>query len=87
MKTATLVINEVEYTVQEPTVGILFPIMDLMETDPKQFQMELVKRSIHVNGAPIGDNVNNLGLSSYVQLMQKVLELAGLGGGVEPVKS
>ncbi len=85
LKTKELVLNDVTYTIKEPTVGVLFPIMDLMETDPKQFQMELAKASIFVNGLPIGDKILELGLGDYLKLIQAVIELSGLGGNLPNV--
>lgn len=79
MKTKELVLNDITYTIKEPTVGVLFPIMDLMEENPKEFQMQLAKASISVNGAPIGDGIFDLGLGDYLKLIQAVVELSGLG--------
>jgi hypothetical protein len=78
MKTKQLVIEEVTYEIVEPTVGVLFPIMDLMEKDPKSFQLGLVKNCVHVSGQPLGDGVNALGLGTYIKLMTAVLEVSGL---------
>jgi hypothetical protein len=80
MKTKELVLNGVTYTIKEPTVGVLFPIMDLMEENPKEFQMQLAKASISVNGTSIGDGILELGLGDYLKLIQAVVEISGLGG-------
>jgi hypothetical protein len=82
MKNKQLVIDEIIYDIKEPTVGVLFPIMDLMESDPKAFQLGLVKNCVHVNGAPLGEAVNDLGLAVYIKLMTAVLEVSGLSGDV-----
>lgn len=83
MKTKLVTIDEVSYEIKEPTVGVLFPIMDLMEKDPKAFQIGLVKSCVFVNGAPIGEGINDLGLGTYIKLMQDVLEVSGLSGDVQ----
>lgn len=83
MKTKLTTIDNVEYTIKEPTVGVLFPIMDLMEKDPKAFQLGLVKTCVNVNGGPIGEGINDLGLGTYLKLMQEVLEVSGLSGNVQ----
>lgn len=83
MKTKQVIIDDVTYEIKEPTVGVLFPIMDLMEKDPKAFQIGLVKNCVNVNGAPIGEAVNALGLGTYIKLMQSVLEVSGLSGEVQ----
>jgi hypothetical protein len=78
MKTKLVTIDEVSYEIKEPTVGVLFPIMDLMEKDPKAFQIGLVKNCVYVNGAVLGEAVNDLGLGTYIKLMQTVLDVSGL---------
>jgi hypothetical protein len=83
MKTKLVTIDEVSYEIKEPTVGVLFPIMDLMEKDPKAFQLGLVKTCVSVNGAPIGEGINDVGLKTYIKLMQEVLEVAGLSGDAQ----
>jgi hypothetical protein len=79
MKTKTITLESGVYELREPTVGILFPIMDLMEKDPQAFQLGLVKNSIFKDGQPLGEDVLNLGLSDYMKLMTDLIELAGLG--------
>ena len=80
MKTKTITLESGTYVIKEPTVGVLFPILDLMEKDPKAFQMGLVKGSIFLaDGATaLGDGIMNLGLSEYMTLMNEVVEVAGL---------
>jgi hypothetical protein len=79
MKTKTITLDSGVYELREPTVGVLFPIMELMEKNPQQFQLGLVKGSIFKDGQPLGDEVLNLGLSDYMKLMTEIIELAGLG--------
>jgi hypothetical protein len=83
MKTKLVTIDEVSYEIKEPTVGVLFPIMDLMEKDPKAFQIGLVKSCVYIDGQSIGEGVNDLGLGTYIKLMQTVLEVSGLTDGVQ----
>ena len=86
MKTKTVTLDSGVYELREPTVGVLFPLMNLMEKDPQAFQLGLVKGAIFQNGQPLGDEVLNLGLSDYMALMTEVIELAGLTGGVAAPK-
>ena len=65
------------YTVSEPSVGTIFPLMKIMESDPQKFQLELAKVSILKDGKALGDAVNNLGISEYMQLMNAVMEVSG----------
>ncbi len=69
-----------EYLIKEPTVGSLFPIMKMMETDPQQFQLELAKASIYKDGQSIGEGINDLGIRDYMELMKAVMEVAGFAG-------
>jgi hypothetical protein len=84
MKTKQITLESGTYIIKEPTVGVLFPIMDLMEKDPKAFQMELVKGSIFKDDGVtlLGEGIMNLGLSEYMTLMQSVIEVSGLGNEV-----
>ncbi len=86
MKTKSIVVENVTYDVREPTVGVMFPIMDLMSSDPKQFQMELIKRSVFVNGQALGEAVNDLTLGAYIKLGEAVIDIAGLAGDAEEGK-
>jgi hypothetical protein len=79
MKTKQITLESGVYELREPTVGVLFPIMSLMEKDPAGFQIGLVKGSIYKDGKALGDEVNNLGISEYMTLMTAVIELSGLG--------
>lgn len=79
MKTKEVVLDNVTYTVKEPSVGILFPILPLMDTDPSKFQLELAKASISINNEPIGERVLELGLSDYLKLISEVIDITGLG--------
>jgi hypothetical protein len=69
-----------EFEVHEITVGQLMPIMDMMESNPRQFQIELAKAAIYKDGQPIGDGLNNIGISDYLKLTSLVMEVSGLGG-------
>jgi hypothetical protein len=79
MKTKQITLESGVYELREPTVGVLFPIMQLMEKDPAGFQLGLVKGSIFKDGQALGDAVNELGISDYMTLMNEVILLSGLG--------
>ena len=68
-----------EYVVKEPTVGIMMPLLDKMAEDPKGFQLELAKACVTLHETPIGDGLNNLPMSLYIQLQEAVMEVAGFG--------
>jgi len=84
MKTKELEVNGKKYTVKEPSVGVIFPLMKLMDKDPQGFQLELAKATIYVDGAPIGDALLEMGLSEYMKLISEVVSVSGLGEAEVP---
>jgi hypothetical protein len=82
MKTKTITLDKGTFVIKEPTVGVLFPIMDLMEKDPKAFQMELIKGALfQADGVtPVGEGLMDFGLGDYMALVTEVVEVAGLAG-------
>jgi hypothetical protein len=79
MKTKQITLDSGVYELREPTVGVIFPIMNLMDKDPQAFQLGLVKGSIFKDGQPIGDRILALGIAEYMVLIQEVMALSGLG--------
>jgi len=68
------------YTITEPKVGQVFPIMGLMATNPEQFQLQLAGLCIFKDGVAIGETgVNDLGIKEYMDLMKEVMAVAGFG--------
>ncbi len=66
------------YTIVEPKVGDLFPIMSLMESAPAEFQMKLAGKCLFKDGKAIGEaGVKELGIKEYLDLMIQVMEVAG----------
>ncbi len=72
-----------KYEIKEITIGAMLPIMGLIETDSKQFQLEMVKQCVYKDGKPLGDEALNLPISEYMSLAVKVMEVNDLGGGKE----
>lgn len=70
-----------DYIVKEPTVGVMMPLLDKMSEDPKGFQMELAKACVTIGGQPIGDGIHALPISTYIQLQEAVMSVAGFGEG------
>ena len=57
-----------KYEIKELSIGQLLPIMDLIQSDPKRFQMEMVKLSVCKDGAPLGEAAMDLPVSEYLKL-------------------
>ena len=71
------------YEIKELTIGQMMPIFDLIQTDPKKFQLEMVKAAAYVNGKPIGEDALNLPVSEYMKLAVQVMEKHNFGGEEE----
>ena len=56
------------YKIKELTIGQMLPIMDLISTDPKKFQMEMVKLSVYKDGVALGEAAMDLPVSEYLKL-------------------
>jgi hypothetical protein len=65
------------YEVRELTIGELFPIIDLLSTDTKAFQLELAKLSIFKDDKALGEELLKLGIRDYMQLIPAVMEVHG----------
>lgn len=50
-------------------------VEDLMGREVGNFSVELLKRAVHVNGAPIGDAAADLPVRAYLPLAKLVTEL------------
>jgi hypothetical protein len=64
-----------EYTVNEPTVGDMMPIMELLDKDPKQFQLQLAMKCVYLDGQPLGEDINELPISTYMKVVAALMEL------------
>jgi hypothetical protein len=64
-----------KYTINEPRVGDMMPIMDLIEKDPKQFQLQLAMKCVMLDGKPIGEGINELPISEYMSIVAALMEL------------
>lgn len=69
----------VTYEIEEASVGDMMPIFDLMQTDPKQFQIELTRRVVKIDGVPLGADLEKMPMSLYMELVNKVMDAQGFG--------
>jgi len=70
-----------EFEIVEPTVGVMMPIMNLMDTDSNKFIMELARGCVHKNGVPIGADLDAVSFADYKAMIPLLLEVAGFGEG------
>lgn len=68
-----------QYEVKELNAGSMLEIIELATTNPKQFQLEIVKRAVYVDGNPIGDKVLDLPFSQYMEMAVAAMEAHKFG--------
>lgn len=69
-----------KYEIKELNAGEMLEIIDLASSNPKQFQMEIVKRSVNLNGVPLGEAALKMPFSEYMTLANEVMEKHQFGG-------
>lgn len=83
LKEETVEVNDTTYTVRELTIGQMLPLMGRMQgedaEDQQKAQLDMVSACVHTaDGAPLGEAVINLGLSTYMMLTKAVLKINGM---------
>jgi len=80
LKSKKVTFNDVEYEVREITIGQVLPILPRLEDETKaqEAQLDIMRLCIAKDGEPMGDEVTNLGLFSYLKLAEEVMEINGL---------
>jgi hypothetical protein len=67
------------YTIKELSIGEYVPMFDLIGTDSRKGQLELMKKCIFLNGNAIGDKLTtDIGASMFLPLWNAVAEVNGL---------
>ena len=81
-KKLPVTINDIEFEVHEVSVGFILPILPrLSSTDHEviqEAQLDLMKGCVYRNGQAIGEAVLELGLSTYMELIESVMDVNGL---------
>ena len=75
-------IGGVDYEIREITVGEMLPLISGEEVDKIAFQRGLVSSCVSVGGKQLGDDVENLGWSTYKKRSDKALEVCGFSEGL-----
>lgn len=70
----TITVKGVDYQIIEQTMRVIMPL--LKDTDT--LALEVMKRSVHYQGQPIGDAVLDFGFADYQRVMNAVNEVHGL---------
>ena len=71
-------LGETNFTVTEIKMADMLPIMPRLTTDPEAAQLDMMKACVMVDGKPIGDDVLQLGVKSYMKLTKAVMDVNGL---------
>lgn len=72
MKTLEIEIDGIQYVAHELPMSEVMPIM---EQEPANLSVELVKYGVTVNGTPLGDDALELNIGKFNKLMRAVNEV------------
>ena len=73
-------IGETEYEVKELTIGVMIGILPrLSSDDASDAQLDMLKASVYKDGVLLGDAVADLGVSTYLPLLNTCLSVNNLG--------
>jgi len=68
-----------KFVVSEITIGLMLPILPRLQgADAQQAQLDMMKACIFIDDKPIGEDVMNIGLSTYLELAKEVMMVNGL---------
>lgn len=72
------------FVVHELRIGDMIKILPQLSNDEKSAEatMELMKLCVHQGGTPMGEKIEDLGLSTFMTLSEHVMEVNGLSGKV-----
>lgn len=80
LKSETVVVDDQTFEVKELTIGQLVDILPrLTGDDPTGAQVDMLKMSVYQNGVALGEEVCNLGVSTYMPLLNAAMKVNGLG--------
>ena len=71
------------YEIRELKTGEMLTIIDLASTEPKKFQLEMVKRAVYHNGVALGEQALELPFGEYMKLAVEVMNKHNFGGEEE----
>jgi len=80
-KTKTVEIRGLTFEVRELTIRDMIPLLKTLEDEPVAGQAEMMRRSLYIDGAPIGEKYDELPASMMMKLVPVVMEVNNLGGG------
>jgi len=81
LKENEVTINEQEFTIRELSIGVMMPILPKLQEGGENAmlaQFDLLKACVFVDGKSIGDDVLNIGVATYMQLAEEVLDINGV---------
>jgi len=71
------------YDIRELKTGEMLTIIDLASTEPKKFQLEMVKRAVYQDGVALGEQALELPFGEYMKLAVEVMNKHNFGGEEE----
>ena len=77
-KSEEVTVRGTTFLVRELSVRDMMPLMSLMESDPVVGQSDLMRKSVYVDGKPLGDGYEDLPASVMMKLVPVVLRVNSL---------
>ena len=80
LQVKTIEINDEQFEVREIKIGEVLPILPRLE-DPDQqqeAQLDIMRLCIAKDGLAMGEDVLDLGMHTYLQLAEEVMQINGL---------
>lgn len=75
----TVTVKGTAFEIRELSVGDLLPLIRKLSDDPDAAQLEIMRKSIHMNGKPLGEDFDRLPASALMKLMNPVMQINALG--------
>lgn len=75
MKSKSVAIDGRNYEVREPTMREMLPVM---ETEPENLSIEMIKHFVTVDGNPLGEDALDLGWATFQKLVTVMNEVSGV---------
>ena len=83
LKQSVIEIDGDKFEINELSVSKMLPILPKLQNDDESLnaQMDIMRLSVRINDQPVGEGVDDIGLSTYMRLVDEVVNINGLGKG------
>lgn len=82
----TVTVGDEQFEIKEAVIGEVMRILPKLGSEAtaeeqQEAQFELMQMCVYQDGAPFGDRIKEVGLSSYLALANAVMEINGMSEG------